>query len=338
MTTRSVVAGLCLTILSMLSAVATAADRDVSLCATPFFDSLWGRGRWSLDEPQQVRWLQSLLEHLDPDKIYFQQCDFVELQESWRQAGDSGNALPVLLLIRNRLQFRVSNAQRLVEHWLTAHHDFSQAENWPVEFRDFALHDVALAERWRQRIKEELQREQANQRDLAAASEFLRGRYQTIDVLVQNMTEDYLRYLDADVVHRAYNRFTTPKTISWLRIYDVPQPLPSVLEKQNAVGWELIAIRDAEQKTHYLDGFWHYGPSAAQQLPPEIYNSPVILELEHPHTRQRQSIAAPQSIKHLSFVPPTAVKLPTKATAAPKPTATTTAVQQPVLQPRRRRR
>lgn len=292
-------------------------------------------GKWVIDDARAKQLLQSFIARLDPHKLICLQSDWMEFQEQEKLLDDQLRAgdLSFVKQVYRRFHLRAGEAHQLAMGALEQKHDFTTDDVWPFPCDDFARDKAALAERWRLRLKGEILFEKANDSTLEEAKMFLRERYENSDLYRRCLTEDYLESsfidklcntCDGDQGYYSpdeqlqYNNKTVrgPKyTLNLLLVpvhFDRPcirglgylhfatkqTPTVRTADLPNLINWEVVAIRTTAGKTHHLVGIWQYEPWAFARAIAAVGDSPeVVLELQHPATLQRKSVAWTQSEK-----------------------------------------
>jgi hypothetical protein len=281
--------------------------------------------KWPVDDARATQLLKAFVAHLDPQRLYFLQSDWTEFQthekslDNQLREGD----LSFVKLVLQRFRTRAREAQKLTTTALQTKHDFTLDETWPFPYDGFAVDQGALAERWRLRIKGELLFERANDSTPAEAVSFLKQRYDNSWLHIQSVTEDRAQeiFLDAlcNSIDPHQNYFSPdfldsmrviislrwPKYWSNLRLVPLREgvphirgltlPLAGLAGQEEFIGWDLVAIR-AGAATHHLVGACNYEADALRRaLVAGGKFSEVILELQHPQTLQRKSLAWTQT-------------------------------------------
>lgn len=301
-----------------------------------------GLVNWPVDDARAKLLLQRFIAHLDPHKLIFFRSDWVEFQEQEKVLDDQIKAKDLSFAKRvfERFHTRAAAAHELAIAALSPKHDWTTDEVWPFPYTDYAADKAALAERWRLRLKGEILFEKANDSSLESAVAFLRQRYETSDLHRRCLTEDYLQSTLIDQLCKAcdpehgylgpdenlyFKSLRGPKYTLNLRLqahqdrasirpavqYYVIHQMPTLrlADYPNLFGWDLVAIRDGG-KTHHLVGVHNYEPWALQRVIVAVGNSlEVTLELQHPQTMQRKSVAWQQAEKKsrlssFAFLPP----------------------------------
>jgi len=314
---------------------ATAAKHVVRLIET---QSL---GKWAIDDARAKQLLQAFIARLDPHKLIFLQSDWTEFQEHEKLLDDQLKAgdLSFVKQVFRRFHLRAGESHLLGLGALDQEHDFTAEDVWPFPFADFAGDRLAIAERWRLRLKGEILFEKANDSSLEAAKAFLRERYENSDLHRRCMTVNYLESSIIDVLcsicdpEQAYlgpeenpSQFTKgligPKYVLNLRLWPLRLDRPCIREVAPAryyiqqipvlqhadlhrlIAWDLVAMRPPAGKTQHLVGICHYEPWALSRALEACGNSPeVVLELQHPTTLERKSVTWPQSEKKNKVTP-----------------------------------
>ena len=184
----------------------------------------------------------------------------------------------------------------------------------------FTADNDALAERWRLRIKGEILFERGNDSTAAEAIAFLQARYDNCALHIRCLTEDcaqatYLHLLcrldDEEQGYWSPAPLDAFRTIVSLRgpKYMFPMSLGiarngvtrlrsvrsfAKMTPENCESWldrEVVAMRSAGQ-THHLVGVCKYEFQSLQRALDAICKTDeVILELKHPQTKERTSLA-----------------------------------------------
>lgn len=287
--------------------------------------------RWPVDDARAKLLLHAFIAHLDPHKLIFWQSDWAEFQEQEKLLDDQIKAQDLSFVKRvfERFHSRAAVAHQLALQASEQKHDWTSDEAWPFAYTDYAADKAALAERWRLRLKGEILFEKANESSLESAVAFLRQRYETSDLHRRCLTEDYLQstlidqlcktcdprqlYLSPEetlifndrllrgpkyrlnlLLQAHQDRPSIRPTVNYYKI----QKLPTLrlADYPDLYGWDLVAIRAPGGQTHHLVGIQNYEPWALQRAIVAVGNSPeVILELQHPRTMLRKSVAWQQA-------------------------------------------
>ena len=274
--------------------------------------------QWPLDDKLSRRWLASLIERLDPDKLLFLQSDRDEFEKYADRLDDFAKEenLEFSYLLRKRYQQRWTEAAKLAEQQLATEHDFTLDEEVPRRYEKAPADEKELAERWRKRIKLELLIEKIHGRKLAEvktqlASRYERLRRQAAELDDEQWSAQYIRALVlAHEPHGWYfsetdtTRYNDPYRLRrfYLDVKFTEQrgkilistiPGLSRQRTQKLLGQELLAIRRINGQIIDVVGMpsqeFYFDLVHKFQGPLE-QDTTVILELLDPLTLERMSL------------------------------------------------
>lgn len=276
--------------------------------------------RKPVDNDLSRKWIQGLVDRLDPNRMYFLRSDFAEFWQYKDRLDDlaKGGDFQFALLVRKRYRKRTKDAAFYAEDFLSVNHDYSTSEKYPVGFDGYATKPEQLRERWRLRIKAELLIEKVHGRKESDVKSQLSGRYQRISRQAREMTDERLCqiYLDSLVAiydpHSAYlspTLMTSFSRTATIRTYNLGVGLrrraghfvitslhPSLRDsttQTKLVGWSLLAIRRLDGSTFDLvemhpDDLHHMIRSSSGSLESD---TEIILELLNPVTYERVTMS-----------------------------------------------
>ena len=272
--------------------------------------------QWPLDDKLSRRWLASLVERLDPDKLLFLQADRDEFEKYADRLDDFAKAENPEFsnLLRKRYQERWTEAAKLAEQQLVAKHDFTIEEEVPPRYEKAAVDAQVLAERWRKRIKLELLIEKIHGRILTEVKSQLASRYERLRQLAvklddEQWTAQYIRALTVcfdpessyfseeeggyydDYRIRHFSFDVKIQYREGLRfVYALPHH-PWELE-QRLVGYQLLAVRRIDGPMYDVVGMDlnEYWKLAHRIDGPFAEDKAIILELLNLVTLERVSL------------------------------------------------
>jgi carboxyl-terminal processing protease len=276
-----------------------------------------------LDKQRSRSWLRTFLERLDPHRMYFLKADLQEFEQSEDRLVEEAKAgdFQFPKRVRERLEQRTKEAALVAETFLAAPHDYTVKEELPLRLDRCAANPDELRERWRLRIKAELLIEKVHGRMAAEVKTQLSGRYQRIAQQACEMSDERLcgiyldalaktfdphsSYLSRDVISsfvdgRKYRSYRLGLALDdrsgRFTIASVSPDFRSAAGRPKIEGWTLLAIRGVERPLVDLvelhpDDLWSL---IASPQGPLGSDTEVILELMHPETWQRTSLAWPR--------------------------------------------
>ncbi|MAG93748.1 MAG: hypothetical protein CMJ48_08375 [Planctomycetaceae bacterium] len=276
-----------------------------------------------LDRDLSKRWFEAFFRRLDPQRMYFLECDLQEFCRFESQlitlARNRDFAFPKL--VRQRFELRVIEATQTARRLLEIRHDFSLDEQFPREFLKHASGRQELAERWRLRIKFELLTEKLHGVTPTDARAHLLGRYRRIARQARELDDQELATVFINALVRLYDPhsvYINPRTLTRFSstvsftTYTLGLPLRNIrgqwtIEgphpyassrafRSHLVGWQVMAVRSLDGDTYDLveRNAASLDDLLNRSWSPLRVDTEVILELLHPVTHERRTLSWPR--------------------------------------------
>ena len=170
-----------------------AKDRQISIIVTTLLQRQH-LNKQKLDDEISRRTFATLLERLDPRRLYLLKEDVDTLRENELKIDDDLRKTDLSFLYKAYSQFAELVTARLpiIDRWIDTDHDYSVVESYTVTDKTtpFATSAEELEERWRLRIKYDLLILQSTGASLDESRERLRRRYHQYAARTGNVSGD----------------------------------------------------------------------------------------------------------------------------------------------------
>ena len=170
-----------------------AKDRQISIIVTTLLQRQH-LNKQKLDDEISRRTFATLLERLDPRRLYLLKEDVETLRENELKIDDDLRKTDLSFLYKAYSQFAELVTARLpiIDRWIDTDHDYSVVESYTVTDKNtpFATSEEELEERWRLRVKYDLLILQSTGASLDESRERLRRRYHQYAARTGNVSGD----------------------------------------------------------------------------------------------------------------------------------------------------
>jgi len=170
-----------------------AKDRQISIIVTTLLQRQH-LNKQKLDDEISRRTFATLLERLDPRRLYLLKEDVDTLRENELTIDDDLRKTDLSFLYKayNRFAEKVTARLPIIDRWIDTDHDYSVVESYIVTDKNtpFATSEEELEERWRLRVKYDLLILQSTGASLDESRERLRRRYHQYAARTGNVSGD----------------------------------------------------------------------------------------------------------------------------------------------------
>jgi carboxyl-terminal processing protease len=170
-----------------------AKDRQISIIVTTLLQRQH-LNKQKLDDEISRRTFATLLERLDPRRLYLLKEDVDTLRENELTIDDDLRKTDLSFLYKayNRFAEKVTARLPIIDRWIDTDHDYSVVESYNVTDKNtpFATSEEELEERWRLRVKYDLLILQSTGASLDESRERLRRRYHQYAARTGNVSGD----------------------------------------------------------------------------------------------------------------------------------------------------